>query len=157
MTKFGDKGSTYRGRILYSVSTQNHENPKSGTTDLKFSFPANPSPNPVEKAYFLKIALYEGIELPDVDEVAVHVSCGPFRAVSKLVKNENSRAVWNEYLPDLTIRAPANHDEISDVIVYLATSTNWSDRICFKRIKAKDLLDVNGRKFDIERILLQED
>jgi hypothetical protein len=67
MTKFGDKGSHYRGRILYSVMTMDHENPKSGTTDLKFSFPSNPAPSPKEKAYLLKIALYEGIELPDSD------------------------------------------------------------------------------------------
>lgn len=44
-----------------------------------------------------------------------------------------------------------------DVVIYLATSENESDRICFKRIKAKDLLDVNGRKFDIENFLLEED
>ena len=39
MTKFGDKGSTYRGRLLYGVTTHDEDNPKSGTKDLKFSFP----------------------------------------------------------------------------------------------------------------------
>ena len=44
-----------------------------------------------------------------------------------------------------------------DVIIYLATSKNPGDRICFKRIKAKDLLDVNGRTFDIQNYVLEED
>jgi hypothetical protein len=34
MTKFGDKGSHYRGRILYGISSNDMDNPKSGTTDL---------------------------------------------------------------------------------------------------------------------------
>ena len=29
--------------------------------------------------------------------------------------------------------------------------------ICFKRLKAKDLLDISGRKFDIQSYLLEED
>ena len=29
MTKYGEKGSTYRGRFMYSVSTMDEENPKS--------------------------------------------------------------------------------------------------------------------------------
>jgi hypothetical protein len=51
MTAFGEKGSTYRGRFLYAVTTHNEENPKSGTKDLKFSFPSNPSPSVKEKGY----------------------------------------------------------------------------------------------------------
>ncbi len=51
MTKFGDKGSFYRGRLLYSVASMNDDNPKSGTKDLKFSFPSNPSPNVRERSY----------------------------------------------------------------------------------------------------------
>lgn len=94
MTKYGDKGSTYRGRYLYSISSYNEENPKSGIKDLKFSFPSHPSPNVKEKGYLLKIALYEGIELPDFDEFCVHVCCGPYEVKSKIVKNENSRAIW---------------------------------------------------------------
>lgn len=95
MTKFGDKGSTYRGRILYGVTTMDHENPKTAVTDLKFSFPSNPSPNPKEKAYCLKMALYEGIELPEFEKLCVHVTCGPYETTSAVVKNENSRAIWN--------------------------------------------------------------
>jgi len=105
----------------------------------------------------LKVALYEGVELPDFDEFCVHITCGPYEVKSKVVKNENSRAVWNQLIPDLVLRAPEVQEEIYDVIIYLSTSTNPSDRICFKRIKAKDLLDVNGKKFDIETYLLEED
>lgn len=42
MTKYGDKGSHYRGRLLYSATSMDHENPKNGAVDLKFSFPNNP-------------------------------------------------------------------------------------------------------------------
>jgi hypothetical protein len=157
MTKYEDKGSTYRGRLLYSVTTHDEENPKSTSTDLKFSFPSNPAPYPKEKAYLLKVALYEGIELPEFEEFAITVSCGPYETKSKLVKNNNSRAVWNQYLPDLVIRAPENVDEIWDVFIYLSTSNNLTDRICFKRIKAKDLLDIRGKKWTIDKYLLEED
>ena len=32
-----------------------------------------------------------------------------------------------------------------------------TDRICFKRIKAKDILDTNNKKFAIEKYLMEED
>jgi hypothetical protein len=44
MTKYGEKGSVYRGRFLYSVSTQDEEKPKNGVKDIHFNFPAYPSP-----------------------------------------------------------------------------------------------------------------
>lgn len=157
MTKFGDKGSTYRGRFLYNIGSNDQENPKSLTQDIKFNFPSKPSPNPREKAYLLKVALYEGIELPEFEELSVHVTCGPYETKSHMVRNENSRAIWNAYLPELTIRAPDIYEDIYDVIIYLSTSKLPSGRICFKRLKAKDLLDVSGKKFEIENYLLEED
>jgi len=150
MTKFGEKGSTYRGRFLYSVTTADDENPKSGTKDLTFKFPSHPSPSVREKAYLLKVALYEGVELPDVEEVCVIVTCGPYEKKSKLVKNDNSRAAWFEYIDDMIIRAPENPEDIYDIIIYLSKSENDSrDRICFKRLKAADILDTAGKKFEI--------
>lgn len=151
MTNVGEKGSYYRGRFLYSITTADEDKPKSCTKDLKFSFPSKPSPNPKEKAYLLKIALYEGIELPDLEEVSIHVACGPYEEKSKIVKCENSRAVWNEYIT-LTIRAPDIVEDIFDIILYLSSSHNLSDRVCFKRIKAKDLLKSqdNNKQFSIE-------
>lgn len=143
MTQYGDKGSTYRGRILYSVTTHDQENPKSGTKDLKFSFPANPSPSVVEKGYRLKIALYEGVELPEFEQFCIHVAVGPYDVYrSTVVKNDNSRAVWNEYMPEIIFRAPEVFEDIYDVIIYLALDEKPGSRICFKRLKAADLLDV---------------
>ena len=86
MTKFGDKGSTYRGRILYNISSHDEEKPRSGTKDLKFSFPQNPVPYPKEKAYLLKVALYEGVELPEFEQFSIHVACGPYETKSKVIK-----------------------------------------------------------------------
>jgi len=89
--------------------------------------------------------------------LCIHVTCGPYEAKSKVVSNENSRAIWNQYIPDLNIRAPESQEDIFDVIIYLAKSQNNADRICFKRIKACDLLDTNGKTFDIENYLFEED
>jgi len=155
MTKHGQKGSTYRGRFLYQVTTHDEEKPKSGTKDLVFRFPQNPSPSVPERAYLLKIALYEGVELPEFDNLCIHVACGPFVTKSKVVKNNNSRAVWNQYMPDLYVKGPDNIDDIYDVVVHLATSDNNNDRICFKRFKAKDLM--GSKSFEIERYLFEED
>ena len=157
MTKYEDKGSCYRGRLLYSVTTHDQENPKSTSTDLKFSFPSNPSPYPKEKAYLLKVALYEGLALPEYDEFSIHVCCGPYETKSRIERSYNARAVWNQYLPDLVIRAPEAIDEIWDIFIYLSTSENPSDRICFKRLKAKDLLDTHGKQWEIQKYLLEED
>ena len=162
MTKFGDKGSTYRGRVLYSVTTHDEENPKCYTKDLKFSFPSNPSPSVSERAYRLKIALYEGIELPDFENFCIQVEVGPFthtdsrRMKSTVVKNDNSRATWNEYL-DIMFFAPEVFEDIYDIIIYLAWDDKNGSKACFKRIKAIDLLDVKGKKWEIEKYLLEED
>ena len=73
------------------------------------------------------------------------------------MKNENSRALWNEYVSDLIIRAPENVEDIYDVIIYLAYDNKPGSRVCFKRIKAAELLDTSGKKFEIESYLLEED
>ncbi len=39
MTKFPDKGSTYRGRVLYGIETHDEEKAKCEVKDLEFSFP----------------------------------------------------------------------------------------------------------------------
>lgn len=89
------------------------------------------------------MALYEGVELPEFEEFCVIVTCGPFETRSSMVKNENSRAVWNEFLDDLEITAPETVEDIFDVILYLASSKDDPrDRVCFHRIKASTLLDI---------------
>jgi hypothetical protein len=92
----------------------------------------------------LKLALYEAIELPEMETACIHVSCGPYDCTSKVVKVHSSRAIFNE---DLTHKMPRimssdNFEDIPDIFLYLAKSDNATDRICFKRIKAIDLLDV---------------
>ena len=67
-----------------------------------------------------------------------------------MIKNDNSRAVWNEFLPDLEVIAPEVPEDIFDVILYLGTSVDDPrDRICFHRIKASTLLDTADKKFEI--------
>lgn len=57
----------------------------------------------------------------------------------------------------MIIRAPENLEDIYDVIIYLAFDEKPGSKICFKRLKAADLMDVNGKKFEIENYLLEED
>ena len=59
MTLHGDKGSTYRGRLLQMIETCDSDNPKTKTRDLKYDIQTNPSPNVRVKSYLLKLALYE--------------------------------------------------------------------------------------------------
>ena len=54
-------------------------------------------------------------------------------------------------------RAPEIHEDMYDIVLYLAENEQNGSKICFKRIKAVDLLDVKGKKFNIESYLLEED
>lgn len=81
MTLHGDKGSTYRGRLLYKVSTKDDENPRTFTKELKFDLAMNPSPAVPVKSYLLKVALYEAVELPELSHYhsySIVASCGPY-------------------------------------------------------------------------------
>lgn len=74
-----------------------------------------------------------------------------------MVKCQDSRVIWNEYV-ELNIRAPDVQEDIPDVILYLSgDSSDALARICFKRIKAQSLLDQNGKAFDIQNYILEED
>jgi hypothetical protein len=60
-------------------------------------------------------------------------------------------------MPDLIIRAPETVEDIYDIIIYLCSSNSIADRVCFKRIKATQLLDINKSTFEIQNFLLEED
>ena len=116
------------------------------------------APIPV-KAYSLKVALYEGIELPSLEKenVAVIVCCGPYEVCSNFVKCEESRAIWDQEL-ELKIRGPESPEDISDVILYLATDpVDCLERVTYNRIKAASLLDSAGKAYTIENYVLEED
>jgi hypothetical protein len=66
MTLQGEKGSTYRGRLLYSIETMDAENPKTLTNDIKVDILSSSGPNIPVKSYRLVVALYEGIDLPEL-------------------------------------------------------------------------------------------
>jgi hypothetical protein len=66
------------------------------------------------------MALYEGIELPEFETVCIHLCCGPYEVKSKVVNNDNSRAIWNQYMPDMIIRGPEDIEDVYDIIIYLA-------------------------------------
>ena len=91
MTKYSDKGACYRGRVLYSITTEDADKPLSGKKDVKFSFPSHPPPNPKENKYLIKVALYEGTMMPErYEKLSVHVACGPYEVRSKFADNVSS-------------------------------------------------------------------
>jgi hypothetical protein len=64
--------------------------------DLKFSLPDNPIPTPKERVYILRCDLYNGFELPEkIKRGSIHVTCGPYKAVSPVVEVKNCSATWN--------------------------------------------------------------
>jgi hypothetical protein len=68
MTLEGDKGSTYRGRLLCSISSTDKANPKSLTNDIPVDILSNTGPNLRVKTYRLVLAIYDGIDLPDMPQ-----------------------------------------------------------------------------------------
>ena len=73
-----DLGSHYRGRLLYAVSSMDNTNPKSSVEHLKFGFPANPEPVAEEKAYILRLSIYEAVMLPQRDQAYLEFQMGPY-------------------------------------------------------------------------------
>ncbi len=136
MTKYGSKGSFFRGRILYSLVIKEEENVKKRTKKIKYKFPLNPPPNPPERKYLLRIELLEGHELPLRESLKVHFCCGPFKCISDSVEmGDICFAKWYKRMEDLIIIGPECIEQIPDIFIYLATSDHPDDRICFCRKK----------------------
>lgn len=55
-----EKGSHWRGRVLYKISSKNEKEPKALVENLDFKFPQNPPPNPPHKTYTVRIDIFEG-------------------------------------------------------------------------------------------------
>ena len=75
--------------------------------------------------------------------------------MSELQPNENSIVNWSERIPDMKVRFPLAREQIPDVIVYLATGHETQDRICYIRIPAQEVLDINNESDDIQKYSLQ--
>lgn len=79
MLEYGyELGSHYRGRLLYSVESHDEPNPKSSVESLKFEFPKNPEPVAEEKAYILRLAIYQAVMLPQRDRAIFQFQFGPY-------------------------------------------------------------------------------
>ena len=151
MSLFGEQlGSHYRGRVLYSIKTENQREPKTETKDLKFKFPENPQPQSEQKSYLLRVDIFEGHELPARDRAIVHVIIGPYMLCSKPAQIVNGRANWYESLEDKKCLFPKNIKEVPDLIFYFADDNIEKRRHSFIRVKAEDFLD----KIDAGPIIL---
>ena len=130
MTKFSDAGTHYRGRVLYSLDFKQQKDPKAEIIKLNYSMPDNPPPNPKERIYILRADLYNGFELPEkLRSACIHVTWGPYKAMSPVSDVSEGCATWNYQFDDLKISAPVDILQVFDVIIYLAKSAKAQDRI----------------------------
>lgn len=106
------------------------KDPKKEVVDIKFKLPDNPSPNPKERVYILRVDLFNGFELPEsISKGCIHITCGPYKDTSSVVTVKNCCATWNHVFSDIKITAPVEIEEVFDIIIYLATSAKAKDRI----------------------------
>ena len=135
MTKYGKKGSTYRGRICCSMQTMDLDifKDKKQFVDMKTrKVPLKPPPT---INYTLRCDVFEGHQLPKRNHLRVHILCGVHELMSKSVEMESNFLEWNQNLKDMTMHFPEDPSQIPDIIVYLATSDDAHSRICYARIK----------------------
>ena len=136
MTLYGDKlGSTYRGRILYSLTSFFVLEPKTETKSLNFKFPYEPMPSSPQRSYLLRVDAIEANELPQRGQAIVHVAIGPYLIKSKPTSISDGRALWNEPLEEKRVTFPCNKEEIPDIIIYFADADEEDRRHSFFRIK----------------------
>ncbi|CAI2384461.1 unnamed protein product [Moneuplotes crassus] len=158
MTKYSNAGTHYTGRVLYSLEYEARKDPKKSVEDIEFEIPDNPPPNPPERVYILRVDLFNGFELPEsIRKASIHITCGPYKASSPVVKVKECCATWNHVFADMKITAPVEISQIYDVIIYLSTSKKEKDRICFLRIPAKDALYSLNPNLGIQKFTLVED
>jgi len=128
-----------------------NKDPKKEVVDLNFQIPDNPPPNPPERVYILRVDLFNGFELPEsISKGSIHITWGPYKSASPVVKVSNCWATWNHVFEDIKITAPVDISQIYDIIIYLSTSEKAKDRICFLRIPASEALYSNNQDLKIK-------
>ncbi|EGR29640.1 hypothetical protein IMG5_151880 [Ichthyophthirius multifiliis] len=153
-------GSHYRGRLLYSVTSYNKNNPKTILRNLNFSFPDNPIPQTTIRTYILWIDILEGNEIPEKknNEFFIHVSMGPYMSYSNKSINYQGQVNWNQSLKERKVIFPEDIEQIPDLIFYVADDNSEDSRICYNRLKASKILNTNpdfNPKTDHQTFLLE--
>lgn len=107
---------------------------------MVFKTPEMLIPSPPIKAYFLRVEIYSGQELPG-DQGMIHLQIGPYLRKSAIIKNRYGIFDWNlETLEFCRILLPVDASQIPDLIVYFADQDFENRRKCYFRVKAPKIL-----------------
>jgi hypothetical protein len=117
---------------------------------MVFKTPEMIIPNPPMKAYFLRIEIFTGQELPG-HQGMLHFLIGPYYKKSKLVKSEFGRFDWKlECIEFNRIMLPIDASMIPDMIIYFADDDFESHRKCFFRVKPAQILCRTRKRYSKE-------
>jgi hypothetical protein len=141
------RGSCYRGRILMRFSSMYQDNPKSRCVPMAFKSPEMIIPSPPTKAYFLRIEVYSGQELPGSAGM-LHFQIGPYFKKTQRITPTNGVFDWGMCCVEFNrILLPIDPTQIPDLIVYFADEDFESHRKCFFRINAIKLLCKTKKRY----------
>ena len=137
MTKYGKRGSTFRGRICYCIHSVDEEGFQEQKKSLNLKTRKDTLSPPELLKYHLYCDLFEGHELPIRDYLYVQVTCGVHKCHSKAgdMKKNSSFATWYQSLKEITMEFPEEANQIPDIFIYLATDDTETSRICYARVK----------------------
>ena len=140
-------GSSYRGRVLMRFSSCFIDNPRSNCVDMAFRMPEMLVPTPPTKAYFLRIDVYSGQELPG-NKGMLHFSIGPYLKKTHMTINNQGIFDWNfECIEFNRVLLPIDVFQIPDLIVYFADDDYESHRKCFYRIEPAKILNKTRKRY----------
>ncbi|CAG9328112.1 unnamed protein product [Blepharisma stoltei] len=148
MNMIEELASHWRGRVLLSITSEKNNNSELKVEKIK-------DPNlPVKirdeyevgKDYELRAQVFNSAALPkEKGEYAVKVSFSGVSTSTSVKKAANNRIDWYESCKRKTSLIPHGaENNLPDVFIYLVKDKK---SICFHRIRAKDLADVNGKPF----------
>jgi hypothetical protein len=116
---------------------------------MAFRAPEMIIPNPPVKAYFLRIDVYSGQELPGKSG-ALHFSIGPYLKKTSIVESNAGIFEWNETIEFNRILLPIDITQIPDLIVYFADQDYETHRKCFFRIKPPKILNRSRKRYETD-------
>ena len=149
MAKNGYKtGTAFRGRILIRFSSRDEEKPVSDVIRMNYRIPEMIIPNPLTKAYTLRIDLFEGSVLPSNTRGILHLQLGNYFIKSQLRNvDENKSIFWNQSIEDRRIILPMDINQIPDMIIYFCDEDVESRRISYFRISAKKIIVKDSKTY----------
>jgi hypothetical protein len=125
------------------------DNPKSRSVKMVFKAPEMIIPNPPVKAYFLRIDIYYGQELP-AEKGMLHFQIGPYFRKSIEIKSVNGIFEWNKTIEFNRVLLPVDSNQIPDLVIYFADQDYESHRKCYFRLKASKMLNKSKKKYEKE-------